>query len=204
VRRFVIVGQKATASSDFLLDDVPGTSGRLDVLVRCVRAALLASHGVRRDTVVYLVLLGGPRAPRVVRVLGKDVQFLRPDERSLAVLFKKVLASHEDEARDPAAPFAEVRPGISVARGGIEVVVNDCNDARVFVLDEGGTDMRDEADLDTDDLLFVIGDHLGLTDDVVGALAARAPRRIRVGPTSIHADDVVAVVVNEVDRRRCR
>src|SRR5260370_886010 len=64
VRRFVVIGQQASASNDFSLDDLPGSSGRLDVLLRCVRAALLVSHGLRRDVVVYLVLLGGRHAPR--------------------------------------------------------------------------------------------------------------------------------------------
>ena len=67
MRCFVVIGQKATASADFSLSDIPGTSCRLDVLLRCIRAALLLSHELRRDTVVYLVLQGGPRAPRTVR-----------------------------------------------------------------------------------------------------------------------------------------
>src|SRR5579859_1075721 len=88
VRRFVIIGQKATASDDFLLDDLAGTSGRLDVLLRCIRAAILTSHGVRRDVVVYLLLQGGAKAPRVLRVDPVATKFLRPDERSLAMLVK--------------------------------------------------------------------------------------------------------------------
>ena len=83
-RSFVVVGQKATAGGDFLIDDLPGTSGRIDVLVRCLRATLLSSHGLRRDCIAYLVLLGGPRAPRVLRVDGATAQFIRPDERALA------------------------------------------------------------------------------------------------------------------------
>ena len=60
MRRFVIVGQQATSSPHFSLLDLPSTSGRLDVLLRCLRAALLVSHGLRRDAVAYLVLLGDP------------------------------------------------------------------------------------------------------------------------------------------------
>ena len=86
MRRFVLLGQRATASPDFLLDDLAGTSGRLDVLLRSLRAALLVSHGLRRDTVVYLVLLGGPRAPTSLRFEGANAKFLRPEERSLATL----------------------------------------------------------------------------------------------------------------------
>jgi len=120
IRRFVLVGRIASASGDFLLDDVPGTSGRLDVLLRAIRAALLSSHGIRHDTVLDLVLLQGPR---VVRIEGATVHFLRPDERSLAVLLKKVLTSGVDDAPG----FSRFRRGISLARGGLEVpiVVNE-------------------------------------------------------------------------------
>ena len=40
----------------------PATSGRLDILLRCLRASLLVSHGLREDTIIYLVLMGGPQA----------------------------------------------------------------------------------------------------------------------------------------------
>src|SRR3954447_2632757 len=115
MRRFVVVGQRATASPDFSLLDMPGTSGRLDVLLRCLRAALLVSHGLRRDTRVYLVLLGGPEAPRTYRVDGKDARFVRPDERSLAVTIQKGLS------RVPAGEgFWAMRPGFAVANGGLD------------------------------------------------------------------------------------
>jgi tRNA (pseudouridine54-N1)-methyltransferase len=204
MRRFVIVGQKALASDEFRLDDLPGTSGRLDILARCLRAALLSSHGLRRDVVVYLVLLGGPRAPRVVRVSGREIQFLRPDERSLAVLMQKVLASRADEG---ASGFVPVRAGISVAQGELEPVLADAAGAPVFVLDEAAPDIRalpDAALLREDDAgaLFVLGDHLGIPAALERRLDAAGAVRVAIGPVPIHADDVVAVVTNELDRRR--
>lgn len=200
VRRFVVIGQRASASDDFRVDDLPGTSGRLDVLVRCLRAALLSSHGLRRDVVVYLVLLGGSRAPRVVRVDGSRAQFIRPDERSLAVLVRKVLASRADEE---ASGFVPVKPGICVARGGLEQVLADAAGARPFVLEEGASDLRGLTDLGGGDRLFVIGDHLGLSDDVRARLDSIGARAVCVGPVSIHADDVVTVITNELDRLEC-
>src|SRR3954466_6183341 len=154
MRSFVIVGQKALASPEFSLLDLPSSSGRLDVLVRCLRAALLFSHGLRRDTVVYLVLLGGPRAPRALRVDGATARFLRPDERSLAVLVKKALAAESE-----GTGFAEVRPGIAVANGGLDAVLADVGPRRCYVLEEGAPDVR-EAALPSDAVFFV-GDHLG-------------------------------------------
>ncbi len=192
---FVIVGAKSSASPDFRLDDLPGTSGRLDVLLRCVRAALLVSHGVRREVAVYLVLLGGPAAPRAVRVTGAEARFLRPDERSLATLVKKSLA-----APRTGAGFVTVRPGVAVADGGLDVVLDDLGDAALWLLDEGGDDLRDVA-LGSDPAAFVLGDHTGLDATARARLDARGARRVRVGPVSVHADDVVAIVTNELDRR---
>lgn len=195
-RAFVIVGERAISTNDFLLDDLPGTSGRLDVLLRCVRAALLTSHGVRTDTCVYLVLR---RGPRVVRIDGATVQFLRPDERALAVLMRKVLASDADEG---ACGFVEVKPGISLARGGVDVVVADLGgSAKLFVLREDATRDIREVDLSNERTAFLIGDHTGIADDLLTELSALGAEAVALGPVSVHADDVVAIVTNELDRR---
>jgi tRNA (pseudouridine54-N1)-methyltransferase len=195
-RRFVVVGRTASASGEFSTEDLPSSGGRIDVLIRCVRAALLVSHGVRRNVLVYLVLRGGDRAPRVLRISGRDVRFLRPDERSLAHLVKKALSV-------PAAlgdVFVEVKPGVSVAEGDIEVVLADAPEATRFLLAEEGADIRNDP-LDAVDALFFLGDHLGLDSATRTRLEAGHCRVIGVGPVSLHTDDVVTLVTNELDRR---
>jgi tRNA (pseudouridine54-N1)-methyltransferase len=194
----VVIGQNASASGDFLPFDVPGTSGRLDVLLRCVRASLLWSHGIRGDVVVYLVLGGGPRAPRVVRVDGSAARFTRPDERSLATLATKILASRADET---AGGFVEVRAGIAVGRGGLETVFDDLGDATLCVLDESASDIRDVPENGLDDVAFFLGDHLGFEEANRSWLASRGAMAVSVGPRSLHAEDAITVVLNEIDRR---
>jgi tRNA (pseudouridine54-N1)-methyltransferase len=198
VRSFVIIGQKAVASGEFLLDDLAGSSGRLDVLLRCIRAAILVSHGVRRGVVVYLVLRGGLRAPRVLRVDAAATRFLRPDERSLATLVQKALGADAD-GDDQA--FVLVRPGLSVRRGGVDEIIPELGDAPLFVLEPNGADVRHIPDIAASHAAFVIGDHLGLDEKTRANLAARGAIPIRVGPVAIHADDVVAILSNELDRR---
>lgn len=196
MRRFVIIGRRATASPDFLLEDLPGTGGRIDVLLRCLRAALLVSHGVRRDVIAYVVLLGGPAAPRVLRVDGALAEYLRPDERSLGTLVKKALA------RAPGGPaFAPATHGLSMASGGLEAVLADLGPMTPYVLEEGGTDIR-AAPLDAIDPAFFVGDHLGLDEHTRSSLAATGAVPISVGPLSVHAEDAIAIVANEMDRRR--
>ncbi len=190
-RHLVVVGQTAVASPSFLLDDLPGTSGRLDVLARALRAALLVSHGVRRDVVLDLVLCGGSDAPRTIRVDGAAVKFLRPDERAAAVLLQKLL-------RMPAgARLGEVRPGISMARAGLPTALAGASD--VVTLDPRGADLRHLSI--ADDTIFVLGDHLGLGGDTRAELARRGARSTSVGPVCVHTEDAITLLHGELDRR---
>lgn len=194
MRRFVVIGQRALASPEFSLNDLPSSSGRLDVLVRCLRAALMVSHGLRRDTLVYLVFKGGAHAPKVVRFAGAAARYLRPDERSLALMVQRALASV------PAgqAGLVSYKPGIDVGVGGLELVRAEPDAAPVYVLDERGRDVR-EVPLDPGGV-FYVGDHLGFDPATRAELEERGALAISVGPTSIHAEDALAVLVNELDR----
>lgn len=191
----MIIGQKAKASPDFLLVDIPSTSGRLDVLLRCLRAALLVSHGLRRDTVVYLVLLGDPAAPATLRIDGEAAKYMRPDERSLATVIQKALATAYQ-----GTAFTAVRPGIGIARGGIETVLAELGSALCYVLDESGEDLRDHAP-SPEDAVFFLGDHVGFDDATRARLLPLTAAKLSVGPRSLHAEDAIAIVHNELDRR---
>jgi tRNA (pseudouridine54-N1)-methyltransferase len=194
VRRFVVIGQKAIASPEFSLDDIPGTSGRLDVLLRSLRAALLVSHGLRRDTIAYLVLLGGPRAPRTVRIDGAAIRFVRPDERCLASMVKKAL-----ERDTPGGAFVDVRAGLAVADAGLDAVLADAGVTTAYVLEEGAADVRDVA-IDARAPLFFVGDHLGFDHATRTRIASMGAIPIAVSPLSLHADDAITLVSNELDR----
>ncbi len=193
MRCWVVVGRSARASADFSLDDLPSTAGRLDVLLRCVRAGLLISDGVRRDTLVYLVLLGGPNAPRTLRFDGGQARYLRPDERALANVVQKALRHEAGVA------FTALRNGVSIAAGGLDAVLDDLPaGTTLHVLDAEGQDLR-AAVLGPGPHAFFVGDALGL--DAVARHALAHARPVSLGPVSLHADDAIAVATNELDRR---
>jgi tRNA (pseudouridine54-N1)-methyltransferase len=197
MRRFVLVGEKARASADFLLVDIPSTSGRLDVLLRALRAGLLVSHGVRTDTLVYLLLLGDPERKRTLRIEGAAARYLRPDERSLATTAKKALNTPCDQAG-----FTPVRPGIAVADGGIDVLLPELAGSALYLLEPNAPDIRACSQLDAAaDNAFIVGDHLGLTEPVRQVFFALGAQPISVGPRALHSEDVIAIVANELDRR---
>jgi tRNA (pseudouridine54-N1)-methyltransferase len=196
-RSFVVIGRTAAASADFSLEDLPGSSGRLDVLLRCVRAALLFSHGLRTDVRVYLVLRGGALAPRVLRVDGATARFIRPDERSLALLVQKTLRG---APQLPAGEFVEIKPGVALAAGDLDCVLADLGAAVRFVLEEGAPDLRGSGLVPDEHAAFFLGDHLGFDEATRAELAAIGATAVSLGPLSLHSDDAIAVLSNELDR----
>jgi len=166
----------------------------LDALLRALRSALLVSHDVRRDVCVYLVLRGGPRAPRLLRIDGSRAKFLRPDERSLAILIKKSL----DAALPHVRELSEVRPGIDLCEGDLPDLLASLGDEPRYILEEGAADLRGQSL--AQDAWFFLGDHQGFDAASRAQLAARGALPLSVGPRSLHAEDVVAVVNNELDR----
>ncbi|MDD1667932.1 MAG: tRNA (pseudouridine(54)-N(1))-methyltransferase TrmY [Methanomicrobiales archaeon] len=187
MRTFAVVGHLAPTGDGFPLDDLPGSAGRMDILCRCVQAALSLSHGIRRDAEIHLLLLGPPSPPKDVLIRGETVRSLSPDERSTAALVRKALALPVGES------FRESSPGILVRRGGLAGLLAGGGFA---VLSEDGSDVRGERDLPAG---FILSDHRDFTaeeETLLGGLP-----RISVGPRVLQADHAVTVLQNELDRR---
>ncbi|MFY9750148.1 MAG: tRNA (pseudouridine(54)-N(1))-methyltransferase TrmY [Methanoregula sp.] len=184
---FAIVGHLARTDGDFSLNDLPG-AGRMDVLCRCVNASLFLSHDLRRDADCYLVLLGGPKAPKTVLFRGGELRSLSPDERSAGALVKKALSI------PCGSEFREAAPGVYVRNGGLERLFTEHAFA---VLDEKGTDIRMVPAVPE---AFLLSDHQNFSD-AEEALVKDAPR-YSVGPVCLHADHTITVISNEIDRRK--
>ena len=198
MRRFVVVGQNARTARDFPLDDISGAGGRWDLLARCVQGALFIAHDLRRDSELALVLLGGPDAPKAIRISGERVKNLNPDERSTVALLSRAL----DIALPRNGRWVEVQPGIHAARRGLEQVVDEHADAPLFLLDEDGeVDGVDlPGHLGGGDATFVLGDNKGLTDGQLGHVRSRGVTEVCLGPLPLHTDHCIVLVHNVLDR----
>lgn len=189
MRRFIVVGHDAPTDGSFSLKDLAGGAGRLDLLVRCVTAAFLLSHGIRTDTVLDLCLLGPQRPPKALRLSGAALRHLHPDERSTAALLRKAL---ERNREGPASP------GIEVTFRGLETLLREIPGPLLY-LREDGEDLR-EAPL-PDDSTFLLSDHRDLSPAEEERVLTSRPTVVRVGPRALHADHCITLVHNELDRR---
>src|SRR3970040_2158181 len=142
MKEFIIIGHKAV-TAPFSLNDLPGAAGRMDILCRCINAALFLSHDLRRDVRVYLVLKGGSQ-PKLILFDGSEVRYLSPDERSAASLIKKALEKNAKEF------WTESTPGVSIRKGDLADLLaelktpylNTGPGKKIIYLREDGMDIR--------------------------------------------------------------
>ncbi|AGK61950.1 hypothetical protein Asulf_01984 [Archaeoglobus sulfaticallidus PM70-1] len=187
-RVFIIIGNKAR-TSEFSLNDLPG-AGRMDVICRFIAQSLLVSHGVRKDSTAIAVLLGGPQ--KSLKFKGDSIKYMSPDERNVAGLIRKALkAKATDE-------WLEGSPGVYVSRKGIGEILDELEGYRILYLREDGEDFHKVAE--ERDYAFVLGDHLGVSENMEDEILKRADGVVSVSPISLQADQCVVILHNILDR----
>ncbi|NJE53760.1 tRNA (pseudouridine(54)-N(1))-methyltransferase TrmY [Thermococcus sp. 21S9] len=191
MRTFIIKANKARTSPDFKLSDLPGTSGRIDVLCRFLNSAFLLSHGFRKNVRVWLLLYGPPNPPKAIRFDGPKLKVrLNPDERSTAKLIMKALKAGEG-LKEPGKDV-EVYPGLYVSNRTFEDVIRlTLKNSRLYYLHEEGRPI--ERVSFGGNVAFVLGDHEGLSREDEAFLEGIA-EKVSVGKKSYLASHVVAYV----------
>ncbi len=193
MRGFLVISNSARTSSDFSLNDLPG-AGRMDVMCRCVNSVFLTSHGMRKDATAYLLLLGPPDPPKLIRMEGSELKYLGPDERNIGGLIRKALGVKVERGERMTSP------GIYVSKIHLEELFEMLSDEwDIYYLREDGEDIRNVG-LE-DGSLFVLGDQNGLTEDQERIVEKFAKATVSVSPLSLHSDHCIIIAHAELDRR---
>jgi len=181
MRRFVIVGHKAAVTPEFPLNDLPGSAGRMDVLCRAVGAAFFLSHDLRRDVEVVLLL----QETVQIRLVGRQLRHLNPDERSTAALLKRALEAMDEKE-------VESTPGIFVSPGDLGSSLDRLYQigAHPIVLHEKGTPLN-ECSM-PENPAFFLSDHLPFTTSDE-AILSELPH-LSLGPRLLHTSQCITIV----------
>ncbi len=187
----VVLGHRANADGTFTLEDLPGSGGRIDIVVRSIGASFFLSRDIRRNVVFYGILMEGATAPKTIMIRGDEVRYLNPDERNIAALIRHALLK-------PAGPrWTRASPGIYVREGGLAELLPELEN--IVILREGGADIR-AAEL-PEEITFVLSDKEEFRPEELEALRARAVAEVSVGPLSYHTEHAIVIALNELDRR---
>jgi len=192
MRRFVVVGHRAITSGDFKLNDLCGSTGRLDVLLRSINSAFFLSHDLRRDVELYLILQGEPDPPKTIKLVGSELKYLNPDERSTGALIRNALLKR-------AYPHEQMStPGIYISkRGFADVVQSLAKVSKILYLREDGESFN--ATPDSGEFTFVLGDDKDLFEEEEAIVLKHNPDIISLGPISYHSDHCIILVHNILD-----
>ncbi len=184
-REFILFSRLGRTSSDWAsLHD----SGRLDVIVECVVAGLFLSHGIRRDTVFQAVLNGPPTPPVLITVDGSRLYDVRTDQETWTTILRRTLSG-------------KPHPGITMAKRSFEQLVKAKAETNhsVYILEEDGSDIRDEAIASSP--VFVLGDHVGLPRNAE-RFALRYGEKISLGKTPYLAATCISIINYVLDTRK--
>ncbi len=201
-RVFLLKANEACTSSDFKLNDLPASSGRLDVVCRCVIASLLEAGRIRDDTVFIVILEGKPNPPIRLKLDGEKLQTLPFSEVGVASMIKQVLEVHLEKGKQHTVP---IWLGVSIENKSFtETLDSDLTSGELYYLHEKGEDIRNIGINPAKDNIFVLGSNKGLSAEDEKPLDYHNAKRISVGPLSYLSSHVITLVHDELDRRKTK
>ena len=194
-RVFILKASKARTDNRFTIKDLPGSSGRMDLVCRCILSALILSKTHRLDTVFYAVLEGPPRPPLTVEVDGEKVKALPRDEFQTALVLKELL--------DP--NIASFPSGFRLINKSFRDVVGEqFNKSEIYLLHSSGNDIKETfiefQKVEKPQLAFILGDHIGLSQNDLEWLIQKGIRPLSVGPKEYLGSQCIFLVQEKLDR----
>jgi len=188
-RAFVINSNTAvTEFKDEQLRSLSSLTGRLDVIIRSLLAALTWREGVRRNVSFYAVLNGPPKPPLTVEVNGYAIKRLPLSEVDVAKLIYRCVKEEVE--------------GVKVKRIGLKDVLISLKDRgyTLIYLKEEGRDVngyRFEAD---GKYCFIVGDQIGLRRPEEEILEKVGVTKLSIGPLSYLSSHCIIYLNALLDR----
>lgn len=192
MKEFVYFSKSAATTGNFSLNALM-KAGRMDIALHVVIAAFFLSHDFRKDTKLHLVFYGMPDPPKHIEMQITDE--IEISKKDVGNLIKKILYKYKPNQK------TEVFPGCYIEKKSFLKVVSELNEQgkKIFILDKKGEDIR-KAEI-PENCVFILGDHEGLPKKELKRLKQIAGL-VSIGPKTYFASQSVAIVNNELDRRK--
>jgi tRNA (pseudouridine54-N1)-methyltransferase len=185
-RVFILKASEGRTAPDFSLKSLSGF-GRMDLIARCILAALCDAEGLRRDTTFVIVLEGPPDPPITLTLKGEEMRTAPVSEVKAAQIVLDVLSGRKVE-------------GVKMERKEFNRVVMEYkeNGFLLYYLHEGGEDSRRVKF--ENKTAFILGDQKGLDARSEHLLDKAKVKRVSLGPYPYLASHCIVIVNNELDK----
>lgn len=180
-RAFILKASEGRSAPDFSTKSLAGAGGRMDLVCRCIIAALRTPKGPNPECRITVVLEGPPDPPASVRFEGSLMERAPEGELEAAELLAEAMRGEE-------------MAGIRASRDGFGSVVraHAKEGLPVHYLHEGGEDFSRASFGER--AAFVLGDHKGIDPQGERLLDAIGARRISLGPHAYLASHCITII----------
>lgn len=188
-RSFLLKASTAHTAPDFDLRQVASTSGRLDIICRCIQAAFTGPKGIRADVEFTAVLEGPPHPPLAIKLSSTQLRELPADEETIA---SWILNSMQPNSGSN---------GLLLRRESFEKAVRGIRSSNrsVFYLHEDGEDLETLKGRGFSEVGFILGDQVGLDAASERFLDAQGIPRLSIGPRSYLSSSCIVFVNSFLD-----
>jgi tRNA (pseudouridine54-N1)-methyltransferase len=170
---------------------------------------------------VAIVFLGPEDPPKTIRLIGKELKYLNPDERSTGALIRNALikiSEHKLNQKEPEPLIKnqehytnnvellngeiESSPGIYISDSSFESIIKYYSERSTIIqLHENGTDISGiEIPEDAKDCTFILSDDKDFTDEEEDIIKKHSYRSISISPIILHTDHCIILIHNHLDR----
>lgn len=193
MREFILLSLKGS-TGDFVLDEKTESG----LVCRVIANSFWVSRGLRRDTVLHVVLNGPPFSPKIVSFDGSKLVDLPFDEKSVVKVVREALFSGKDLKMHE---WKDVTLGIRVGKESFEWLVQDLalRSVPLFYLHPKGDDVR-SLSFDSN-IAFIFGDLFGIPKNTEKLLKRLSATRVTLSPHMLFASHCPIIVHNELDRK---
>jgi len=191
MREFIYYSQRARTSGNFNTDELM-KAGRMDIVCNFIIATFFLSHKQREDVHLHLIFMGAPNPPMHLEfVSNKGMPISKKD---VAGLIKRMLYKCKPERK------TEVFPGCFIEKKSFPKLVDELEGEgkRILILDKSGEDIRQIADEELKNCVFVIGDQ---EDKGLPRKEIKNFDKISIGKETYFASQTMIIIHNELDRR---
>ncbi len=188
-RSFLLKASTAHTAPDFDLRQVASTSGRLDIICRCIQAAFAGPKGTRPNVEFKAVLEGQPQPPLALTLSSDQLRGLPPDEEAIASWIFNAMQS------------AYGNNGIALSRESFEKAVRTLRSSKkeIFYLHEEGEDLEMLNSRGFSEVGFILGDQTGLDAASEKFLDGQGISRVSIGPRSYLSSSAIVFVNSFLD-----
>ncbi|OYT61404.1 MAG: hypothetical protein B6U69_03685 [Thermofilum sp. ex4484_15] len=188
-RAFVI--KSNTAITEFkreYLYSLASLTGRLDVVIRALIAALLGPKGIREEVIFYAILEGPPNPPLTLMAKGSELKYLP--------------LSEEEVAKAIYTTSGGSNTWLKVEKKGLKEVMGEVISSgyKVIYLVEDGVDIGRYEFREEESYCFIVGDQKGLSKEDEEFLEEIRAVRVSLGPLPYLSSHCIIYVNTLLDR----